>query len=367
MKLLIIDNGSNSTYRFRLPLIRYFISRNIDVYVTCGDDSYINQIKSQGANFIESFAVISRSTSIINATKYYRSLLKILRSHHFDCVLTFQLKPNIFGSLAARKLHVNNIYSVVEGLGDPFIKKGAKWALIRSILIPLLKVSFKKNKKVIFLNKESLQIYLSNKIINESQGAIINGMGIDTEKYQYSKIDNYNNLIMCSRLIKSKGVLEYCESAVLARKVNPNLRFFLFGKEDEIKRTDIQKYIDSNDIIYGGFIDDVLSKMKNCGCFVLPTTYFEGVPMSIMEAMATGRPVITTNSPGCNVVVTDNVDGLFISKNDSFDLASKILFLTKNHRLMDEMGRNGRTKMENSFNCDIISSKFYNLIIGDKK
>lgn len=355
-KALLLCVTSQSVINFRSKLIEKLRTNGYLITVVTFDKEYFTEIEKLGVKVI----CIKNSNRSINAfdvlnlkSAYY----KIIKSENPDMVFTFMLKPNTLGVLSAKKAGVKNIYSMVEGAGDVFINKGLKWRIIRKVVTFLYKKSFKCSKKVFFLNNDDKQEFLRLKLVGESQCVVISGIGVDVERFYFSEIKNKNKFLMIARMLKTKGVLEYCECARLIKKKYPNVEFNYLGAEETLKLTDIQEYIDDGSINYLGIVKDVRPYIEDSTAFVLPSYYREGLPMSIMEAESMGRPVITTNNVGCKDTVIDNYNGYVVDSKDVKALASACTKIIEDFDLAIEMGKNSRIFATENFDSNVINSK----------
>jgi len=186
----------------------------------------------------------------------------------------------------------------VEGAGDVFIYNTIKWRFIRFMVCKLYKNSFKRVKKVFFLNNEDKTEFLSRKILKKEQCEIVHGIGVNLEYFAYKPIKTDRTFLMVARMLKTKGVYEYCKCARTVKQKYPDAVFNYLGAEGTVKLSDIQEYIDDGSINYLGTTKDVRPYLEECTAFVLPS-YREGMSMSIMEAAATGRAVLATDTVGC--------------------------------------------------------------------
>ena len=319
--ILMICVTSQGVINFRSGLIKKLLQEGNKVSVVAFDNDFQNDVESLGCDFY-SVNDNNRSTSPIKILTLKNKYLKIIKKINPDIVFTFMLKPNIFGVLAAKKAKVNAIFSMVEGVGDVFINDGFKWKIIRQFVKFLYRKSFKYVRKIFFLNEDDAKEFILYKLVNSKQCVKINGIGVDLSWFEYQKIENKANFLMVARLMKNKGIYEYCECARKVKQIYPNVVFEYLGAEGNVSISDIQSYIDDGSIRYLGVSKDVRPYLKLASVIVLPS-YREGVPMSIMEAMSVGRAIITTNVPGCKETVIDNYNGFIIDKKDVNQLVEK--------------------------------------------
>ena len=241
-----------------------------------------------------------------------------------------------------------------------FINKAVKAAAVF-----LLKFFHKrKNVAVIFQNDEDRDIFIKNRIISENQAYKIKGSGIDLSVYQYRPEPDNNiiQILFTSRMLRDKGVLELANAAkLLKKKYYDKVQFLLCGDIDNnpksLKRSELEKINDSEYIKWLGYRSDVRELMEESHIFAFPSYYREGLPKSLIEACAVGRPIITTNSIGCKDCVVDNYNGFLVPIKDSKTLAEKLAVLIDNKTLRISMGKNSRIIAEKYFSIDTVIDK----------
>lgn len=360
-KILMICNTSQNIYTFRLPLIKKFQNEGYEVSTITFDNNYEEMLEKEG---IKLYYINDKNRSlnplkILSLKKRYYKIIKEIQP---DIVFTFQLKPNIFGSLAAKKAGVKEIYSMVEGAGDAFINKSLKWKLVKFAEKVLYKKSFKNAKKVFFLNNDDKSEFESLKLLKPEQSVIVNGIGVDLEKFAFKKVDKKSNkFIMIARLLKTKGVFEYCKCAELVKKSHPEAEFMYLGGEGSVKVEDIKEYIDNGSINYLGTTKDVKPYIEESLMLMLPS-YREGVPMTIMEAEAIGRGIITSNRIGCKETVEDGFNGYLVEQQDFETMAKHCIEVLENKDLAVKFGQNSRKFAEGKFDQKIINQKIFEII-----
>jgi len=352
MKILLINTASSTIINFRKDLIMHLQNTGYEVVVITMDSVYKEEIEQLN---IKQYIVESsnRSVNVFSNLKYKKEIKKIIEIEKPDIVFSFQAKPNTLGIIAAR--NVKYKFAMVEGRGDVFGIKKPLYAILRLILTSLYRKSFKKIDKVFFLNNEDFSYFVDKKIIKGEKGIIIKGIGINTNEFNKTPITNFETFIMVSRLLPSKGVMEYCEAAQIVREKGYNYKFLLVGNEAKITKKDIQKYIDNGSIEYLGLRKDVKSLLQSSTVFVLPSYYHEGLPISILEAMAIGRPILTTDSIGCKETIFDEKNGFKIKVKDPHDLADKMITIMKDVDLINKYGDYSRYLTESIFEQSIIN------------
>ena len=194
------------------------------------------------------------------------------------------------------------------------------------------------------------------------QCEIIHGVGVDLTKFIYAPIENKSRFLMVARMLKTKGVFEYCEAARLVKEKYPVAEFHYVGPEGTVAVADIKEYIDDGSIVYHGAQKDVADYYKACAVNVLPS-YREGFSVTIMEAQAIGRAVITTDVNGCRDSVKGGYNGFLVEVKNSAALAEKMIWFIENPQEVENMGKNARLYAEENFDCEKINEKII-LTIG---
>ena len=360
MKILLICTTSWSVANFRKSLIEKLQSENYEVGAVAFDNENAAVIEQMGVKF---FCVndSNRSTNPFKVLSLKKKYLKIIKSFAPDVVFTFMMKPNIFGVRAAKKAGVKKIYSMVEGGGDGFINNGLKWKLIRFAVCKMYRKSFKISNKVFFLNDDDKAEFLSRKLVKEDKVEQVFGIGVDLQHFTCKPLKNYHTFLMIARMLKTKGVIEYCEAARAVKKKYPDAVFNYLGGEGNITVADIREYIDDKSINYLGTTNDVRPYIEDCAVYVLPS-YREGMPVSVMEAEAVGRAVIATNVQGCRSAVKDGYNGYLVKKGSVDELAERMIFFLENTDKTEQMSKASRALAEENFDKDKINEKILGVV-----
>ena len=348
---------------FRKPLIKYLQSNGYEVGVIAQDNNREDDIKALGVSFFCA-KQDNRALNPFSMIQYRKEIAKILTKEKPDIVFTFQLKPNTFGVKAAKKAGVKNVFSMVEGAGDVFINDTLKWKIVRFVVCKLYKSAFKNAKKVFFLNNDDKAEFLQRKLVKEQQCEIVHGIGVDLEHFAYKPIKNDRTFLMVARMLKTKGVYEYCKCARIVKQKYPDAVFNYLGAEGTVKISDIQEYIDDGSINYLGVAKDVRPYLEDCSVFVLLSYYREGLPMSIMEAESTGRAVLTSDNVGCRDSIVNEYNGFLVAKKDYQALAERCCELISNPQKLVEMGENSRKLAEKQFDSKQINGRICEVIDG---
>lgn len=361
-KILMICNTSQNIFNFRLPLIKKMQEEGYEVSTITFDKTYEPELKDEGINlyYLEDNNRSLNPFKILTLKKRYRKIIKQINP---DIVFTFMLKPNTFGSLAAQSLGIKNVYCMVEGAGDAFINSSLKWKVIKFAEKFLYKKAFKKVKKVFFLNNDDKSEFENLKLVKPEQCVVVNGIGVDLEKFAFKSVNkDSNKFIMIARMLKTKGVLEYCKCAREVRKVHPEAEFMYLGAEGSLKVSDIQEYIDDKSINYLGTVKDVRPFIEDSLALILPSSYREGLPMTIMEAESVGRCIITSNGIGCKETVENGYNGFKINYDDVESMVKKCCELLENKELATILGENARKFAEDKFDQHKINKQILDAV-----
>ena len=360
MKIIINLNTSWNIYNFRLELIDELRDRGHEVIAISPKDSYTSKLIDNGIKHYH-INVNQRGTNPIADLKLIFKYRKLFSDLKPDIILSYTIKPNIYGNVAAQLLGIPTINNI-SGLGTMFIKGS-----ISSMFAKLLyKFSLQKSKWVFFQNKYDLTFFLESNIVKKTQSSIINGSGVNTSIFKTNrKINQGKKFLFPARLIKDKGIYEFLKAAKLVAKEYSDVEFLLAGElgynNTSFNQKELNKWIDKN-IKYLGNSNSMKNIYKDVDVVVLPS-YREGLSKTLIEAAAMSLPIITTNVPGCKDVVIDNFNGLLVkdkSVNDLKDKMIKMINFPNEKRL--EFGKNGRKLAIQKFDSKIIIKEYINKI-----
>ena len=361
IKILLLCVTSMSVLNFRQSLIKKLQEKGFSVSVCAFDSENKNSIEELGVGF-HCISENNRSTNPLKVLSLEKKYERLIKEVNPDIVFSFMLKPNTFGVMAAKKAGVKKIFSMVEGAGDVFINNSLKWKIIRFVVCLLYKRSFKYSKKVFFLNNDDKNEFISRKLVKEEQCEIIHGIGVDLERFAFKPVKNKRTFLMVARMLKTKGIFEYCQAARIVKQKYPDAVFNYLGAEGTVKIADIQEYIDDGSINYLGTTKDVRPYLESSLLLLLLSSYREGLPMSIMEAESVGRGIITSNNVGCRDTVIDGYNGFLVEKNDYKTMAEKCIWAIENPEKAIEMGIHSRKFAEERFDQKVINEKIYQII-----
>ena len=358
MKIAIVVNSDWAAYNYRFNLALAINRAGHEViFIIPYESKYSNKLKKKFQ--CHNLYLDSKGLNVFKDIKTFINLLGLYKKVKPDIVCHFTIKPNIYGSIAARVYKISSINNIT-GLGTLFISRN----FTTYVAELLYRFSLSFSNKVFFQNTEDLSYFLQNKLISKSKSALLPGSGVDLEKFKPSAKTVQKNkfvFLLISRLLRDKGIYEYIEAIKIIKRRYPEkpIEFQLLGEVGVNNRTAIQfseleGWINDDLICYLGVTDQVEKVISGCDCIVLPS-YREGMPRSILEAFAVGRPAIVSDVPGCRDIVDHKINGLLCKVKSSRDLARKMItMLRATHEYRNKLSEKGRRKVECFFDEKII-------------
>lgn len=347
-KILILTNHSYMLYRFRKELIEELMKDNevilsmpfvghhedfIDMGIRCIE----TKMERRGINPFTDFSLM----------KFYK---KILKDEKPDLVITYSIKPNIYGGLMCSKLKIP-FYANVQGLGTAFQKKG-----LAEFVTLLYKTAFKKVETVFFENQVNADEFTNRNIISAEKETVLNGAGINLEAYEYKPFpfNEPPRFLYLGRIMKEKGMDELFEASERLHNDGESFVLDLVGFfEDEYKEK-VDQLVEKGIVEFHGFQEEPRPYYAKADCVVMPS-YHEGMSNVNLEASATGRPVITTDIPGCRESIENEKTGWLCESKNTDSLYDKMkAFLNTEPAVREEMGKNARSKMEAEFDKKVV-------------
>lgn len=372
LKIVVISNAAGSLVRFRGPLLRLLVERGHQVHTLAPEytEEECRELEALGV-LPESYRIERTGQNPLSDLRTLRDLAGWMRRAKPDISLTYFIKPNIYGGLAAAMAGVPRRVAMVEGLGylftpganDPISKR-----LMRGLAVTLLKISFSRAHKVLFLNVDDQAEFIQRGIVSPAKADLIGGIGVDLNEFPVAPLPaGPISFLMIGRLLREKGVREFVEAAGRLKERFPEARFHLVGGTDAnpgaISVEEARTFSSDGGVEWLGELADVRPAIADCSVYVLPS-YREGVPRSTQEAMAMGRPVVTTDVPGCRETVVEGVNGFFAAARDTTSLAGAMQRFCENPDLVHEMGRQSRRMAEEKFDVVRVNARIYAALTG---
>ncbi|WP_165743734.1 glycosyltransferase family 4 protein [Pseudoalteromonas sp. Z9A6] len=357
MKLLFIVNVDWFFISHRLSIALTAIEQGYEVHLACGITDRKSELEALGI-IVHSLSISRSGTSLIKELKVIKEMNVIVKKISPDVVHLVTIKGAVYGGLVTRFKNIKVRVASISGLGFVFIDKGFKARILRFLVTKLYRIALSSlNTKVIFQNENDKSIFIANKIIKPEQSLIIRGSGVDLEAYKYLPEPAGEKVIMfLARLLKDKGLVEFCDAGIKLKKSGFKGRFVLVGDIDlhnpnSLTQEELNNYVKSGYIEHWGFATNVAEIIAQSHIMVLPS-YREGLPKSLIEAAACGRAVITADVPGCRDAITPNETGILIPVKSSDAIVSAIEMLCNNDEKRIVMGKKGRVLAESCFNID---------------
>ncbi|WP_220755704.1 glycosyltransferase family 4 protein, partial [Shewanella sp. KT0246] len=364
-KIVVVGAKHRSLINFRGELLKKMVFKYDVVALASGATlTEIKNIESLGARYLD-LDINRNGLNVFQDSKTFWQLLSLFKHEKPDVILAYTIKPIIWGGLASRLIPECRFYALVTGLGFAFQKGNRLKNILVRLVAFLYTKALKKSEKVIFQNPDNRQVFIDLGIINEEKAFVVNGSGVDLSHFSKEPLTSIPKFLLIARLLGDKGIKEYIAAANIVRLKYPKAIFQLLGAEDAspdgISLQEFE-YLNSKKVIdYLGSTDDVRPFLKESNIFVLPS-YHEGLPRTVLEAMAIGRPIITTNVPGCKETVVDGVNGFLVEKQNSAQLAEKMIWFIENYDKWNDMAHSSRIMAEEKFDVKKINSELLKIM-----
>lgn len=379
MKFLIICSHLPSILNFRGKLIEEIHKRGKEIHIFSPNlDEFNNEVKTirKLGYHIHNIPMQRTGTNPAADIKTFLTMYKLIKKIQPEYILSYTIKPVIYGTLAAWLAQAPYRYALITGLGYAFqnVEKSSKRNLFQKIVHSLYHQALSRTHKVIFQNSDDANLFKEMNLVDPMKVNIVNGSGVDLNHYIYdlSVLETYNSdkpikFLMLGRIIGDKGIREYIGAAKeIKQKYGQKVVFQLGGGLDSnptaIQKEELDEWINSEAIEYLGELKDVRPAITNSQVFILPS-YREGTSRSILEAMSIGRPIVTTNVPGCKQLVIENING-YLSEPKSIgslvEAIEKILQLSPIE--LSKMGCNSRKIVEEKYDVSKVNKHMLDIM-----
>lgn len=358
-RILIVVNVDWFFLSHRLPIARAARDRGAEVVIAAADTGRGDEIQKEGLRFVP--IPLSRTgTNLLDESRAFWFLIKTYREVKPDLIHHVTIKPVIYGSLIARITGFKPVLNAVSGLGYSFSEDRRA-----NVLRPMAKVLYKlalryRYSFTVFQNADDRDDFVRMGLISPGQTAVIRGSGVDCARFRMTDPAPGAPVIMyAGRMLWDKGVGIFVDAARSLRAANPEVRFVLVGAVDAVNPasvpTDqIQRWAAEDGIEWWGERPDMPDVLARAHIVTLPSTHREGLPKVLLEAAASGRPIVASDVPGCREIVRHNVNGLLVPPGDSKALAQAFQELLESPELRRRFGSAGRGAVEKEFSQEII-------------
>ena len=372
MRIAVVANTAWYLVNFRINLMHALKAAGHDVIaIAPEDDEQAERLRAAGVTFAP-VAISGAGTDPLRELQSVWGLRQVFKLHAVQAVLSYTPKGNLYSAMAALTLGLPFVPNV-SGLGRSFIRKN--WVTV--VVKLLYRLTLGRAHKVFFQNLDDMDIFVQAKLVKLERCERLPGSGVDLLRFQMKPMPDHPwdapVFLLVARLMWDKGVGEFVEAARMVHLHYPRACFQLLGFLDvdnpsAVTSAQVQAWIDEGVLNYLGATNDVRPYLEGSDCVVLPS-YREGVPRTLLEAAAVGRPVITTNTPGCRDAVLDGVTGFMCQPRDAQDLAKKLIcFLDSSAEIRTAMGKYGRARVEKEFDERLVLTAYERVVqsLADK-
>jgi len=365
-KILLVANSTWNIYNFRLSLIRHLKAEGYRVVVVAPVDEYIDYLHQTGVTrHVPLHHLRPQSRNPAHDLLLTWELYRIYRRERPDLILHYTIKPNIYGNLAARMAGIPSI-STITGLGYTFLH--ASRFTTRAVQ-QLYRRALRWPRWVAFHNRDDEALFRSKRLVPPQRSLVIHGSGVNTNHFRPLPRPDSDSFIFLfiGRLLSDKGLPELVEAGKQLRRRYPQAELWVVGElspgnPSAISKEQVLNWMEAGHIRYAGHSRDVRPFIKIADAMVLPS-HREGIPRALLEGMAMGKPIITTNVPGCRDTVEEGRNGFLVPSRDTPALSramERMLALPEEER--EDMGIHSRRKSREEFEDKIITQRYTALI-----
>lgn len=364
-RMAIVSNQAFSIVNFRGDLIRDLVLRGVEVFAFAPDydERTEYQIRALGATPV-TVGMDRVGLSPISAIRTIWELVVRLKELRIDAVLSYFTKPVIYGGLAARFSRVSCVYSLIEGAGYVYSESAVSFprALLKVLVSCLYRLSLGSSSRVFLLNTDDYRLFVGRGLVDGRKVTMLPGIGLDLQRFTEQKpVIEPVIFSFVGRLLREKGVADFVTAAKLVKAKYSSVEFVVVGDVDanpgSIFREEVSQWVSEGTIRWVGKVPDVREWLANSSVLVYPSYYREGLPRAIQEAMAVGRPIITTDSVGCRESIEDEVNGFLVPVRSPQHIAESMERFINNPQLIAKMGRESRRIAEAKFDVRMINEK----------
>lgn len=360
MKVLILSSHTPSLFWFRVDLMKEMQAEGYEVYAAAQmpEADWKEKFDGIGVNYRQ-IKVSRNGLNPMGDLATLKDIKRLLKEIQPDKIFVFQAKTVAYGCRAAADLGITEVYTLIAGLGSIYLGHGLKNKVVKTIMSALYKQAFKRSKKVFFQNNDDKQTMLNEGLLKEDKIVMIHGSGVNVEKFEPTELPSVPTFLYIGRLIRDKGVGEYLDACVkIKEEYGDKVRCLLVGPYDSnpsaFQPEELQPLVEKGIVEYFGEQSDVRPFICQCSIYVLPS-YHEGTPKTVLESMAMGRAIITTDAPGCKETVVDGENGYLTEVKNADDVVAKMKKLIEHPETVAAMGKKSRQMA-----CDIFDVKKVN-------
>lgn len=352
-RIAVLSCYTPSLFLFRMDMIMEFTRRGYAVYALGNEpeEKWKARFSERGIIYRQ-IPVTRNGMNPLKDRKTLQAIQADLEQIRPEKLFVYNAKTVIYGSVAANRLGITEVYPLIAGMGSIFISKSMKARAVRTLLVSMYRRALKKCPVVFFQNPDDEQVFRSCGIVKDQKVVLLHGSGVNTERFSPLPMPERPVFLCISRLIRDKGVQEYLCACRKLKQAHPDVECLLVGPYDSnpsaLRPEDLQPFLDDGSVTYVGEQEDVRPYLARCSVFVLPS-YREGTPKSVLEAMASARAVLTTDAPGCRETVRDGENGFLVPVRCVDAIVEKMEWFLSHPEETAAMGRKGREMAEQIF------------------
>lgn len=359
MKIAILCNNGSSQASTRTELVEKLMKDN-DVYFFGIQESITNEYYSKYTSGFLPIIASRNNTNPFKEIKSITSVKKQVKANHVDSVIIYGVKNHAAMAIGAKLGGAKKILCVVNGSGNLFRIGGLKGKILRFISFPMLRIAYGVSTSICFQNADDKELFIQKHLITDEERVFLTGgSGTNLEKFPYQGLPKDNRFLFLARITPSKGIAEYIKAAEMVKEKYPEAVFDIVGPLDAtVENAEdglLQKACDDGTVAYHGATTDVSGWMGKCRFFIYPSYYPEGVPRCAIQAIATGRPIITCDAPGCKETVKDGVNGFLIPAKNPQILAQKMIWMIEHPEEVEKMAVESRKYAEEKFDVNKVN------------
>lgn len=366
MHIVIITSSAKQLFGLRKELVASWVSAGHEV-TAIGDlpeAEIAPRCREAGFNY-RHVTLARNGVNPFVDMQTLRDLTALLRELKPDRVFCTFAKAISYGCWAARRNGITETYALVSGLGSIFHGKSLKGRIVRVVMSVLYRNAFNSCKTVIFQNGDDVNEFVRRRLVAREKTVVVNGSGVDLDRFAMAGLPDNETFLFIGRLLREKGIREYVAAARRVKSSHPNARFIAVGEIDtnpsSLSDAEVRRLKDDGLIEFPGFSEDVRPYIRSARIFVLPS-YHEGTPRCVLEAMSMGRPIITSDAPGCRETVIEGENGYLVPVGDSELLAQRMESLLDNKTLAENMGKKSRQIALERYDVNKVNTKIAQIL-----
>jgi glycosyltransferase involved in cell wall biosynthesis len=367
-KILFVDNYLKSLITFRGALIQEFINKKFEVLICVPPiikHEPVFSLKNLAARIIY-IPMNNAGFNIPEDLRYIIALYKLIKKEKCEYILSCRIKPVLYSGIVARILKVPNVYAIITGAGFALRNKTGKYYFLYHGVCFLYRIALKHMKVVFFQNEDDRDLFVKNKLVAREKTMVVAGSGVDLTEFPLTPLPKNISFLFAARLVRDKGIMEYVNAARILKKQYPHITFKIAGdthpNPTSVTKADLESWVQEGIVEYLGLLPSLHQALAESSVFVLPS-YHEGVPRASLEAMSMGRPIVTTDAPGCKDTVEQGINGYLVPIKNAEQLAETMKKFIEDPTLCEEMGGKSRELAIHKFDVQKVNKLILDCLV----